>query len=53
MLQKQLRKFVVFMAKVALLTAESETSFVSVICHWKMNPDQDTHQTLIKMFYEN
>ena len=52
MQQKQLRKFVVFMAKVSLLTKKFETgfqNFVLALCHWEMNPDQDAHLTLIKM----
>ena len=47
MLQKQQRIFVVFMAKVLLLTAKLEKgfqSFVLVIQHREMNPDQDAHQ---------
>ena len=53
MLQKQLRKFLVFMAKVSLLTAKSETGFqdfILTIPHLEMNPDHDAHQTPIKMF---
>ena len=45
-------KFVVFIAYVSLLTTKLETgfqSFILVICHWEMNPDQDTHLTSIKM----
>ena len=39
------------MAKVSLLTTKSETGFQSffLLNQWEMNPDQHTHQTLIKM----
>ena len=42
----------VFAAKVSLLTTKTETgllSFVLAIYLREMNPDWDTHQTLIKM----
>ena len=51
-LQKQLRKFLVFMVKVSLRTTKSETSFqnfILVIRHWEKNPPKGTHQTSIKM----
>ena len=41
-------------AKVSLLTAKSENgsqSFILVIHHWEMNPDQDAHQTSIKNWW--
>ena len=44
------------MAKPALLTTKSETSFQSLILaiyHLKINPNQDAHQTAIKMLQEN
>ena len=44
------------MAKVPLLTTKSETgfqSFILVIHHKEMNPDQDAHQSSIKMLKEN
>ena len=40
------------MAKVSLLTTKLEIglqSFILAICHWEMNPDQDIHQTSIKI----
>ena len=40
------------MAKVSLLATKSETglqSFIFMIHHKEMNPDQDAHQTSIKM----
>ena len=46
------RKFLVFIAKVSLLIAKSKIgfqSFIQAIYYWEMNPDQDPHQTLIKM----
>ena len=52
MLQKQLRKYEVFIAKMSLLTSKSKTSFQSfvlLIRHLEMKPDCDIYQTLIKM----
>ena len=48
MLQKELRKFLVFMAKVSWPITKSETGFQSFILatnHWEMNPNQNVHQT--------
>ena len=56
MLWKQLRKFVVFMAKVSLQTIKSVSvfqSFIFVIYHREMNPDQDTHLSFTKIHWEN
>ena len=43
------------MTKVWLLIYKSETVFqnyVLVIRHWEINPDQDAHQTSIKILLE-
>ena len=51
-LQKQLRKFVVFMAML-LLTMKSESSFQSFILvnyHWEINPNPDTYQPWSRCF---
>ena len=48
-LQKQRRKFLVFLAKVPLLTAKSQNgfkTFILVMRHLEMNPDQYTHLIL-------
>ena len=53
---KQLRKFVMFMAKATLLTAESEPGFqifVLEIHHKEMNQGLDARQTSIKELLEN
>ena len=50
MLQKQLRKFVVFMTKLWLLTSESQ--IILVINHWEMNPDRNTHQNASRELVE-
>ena len=53
---KTAKKFVVLIAKVSSLTAKSENSFQSfilTICYWEMNPDQNIHQTLNKIFQED
>ena len=52
-LKKQQRKCLVFIAEESLLTKEkNETdfqSFIPVIRHLEMHPDQETHQNSIKM----
>ena len=51
---KETRKFLVFVVKVSLLTAKSETGFQYFWQYVReMNPNQDTHQTSIKMLQEN
>ena len=50
MLQKQLRKLLEFIVNVFLLTVKSEThfqSFILIICHWEINPEQDAYLILI------
>ena len=50
MLQKRPKEFLVFMAKVPLLTAKSETgfqSFVLAISHYEIKPDQDAFRELM------
>ena len=49
MLQKQIRIFVVFMTTVSLLTIKPGFQCFVMIYHWEMNPDQDIHQTSIRM----
>ena len=54
--QKHQGTFVVFMAKDSFLSAKSETGhqiFILSICHWDMNPDQDSLQTSMKMPKKN
>ena len=53
MLQKQLRKFLMFMTKVSLQITKSKTGFQSFIMampHGEMNLDQNSHQISIKIF---
>ena len=45
---KYLRKFVMFMSKEPLLTAEFETAIALKIGYWETNADQTNLQTLIK-----
>ena len=50
------KKIVVFILKVSLLTAKSKTSFQSFILAtylWRMNLDQNAHQISIKMLSKN
>ena len=50
--KQQRKKIVPFVTKVLWQTVKSETCFrshVLVVPNWEMNPDQEAHQTLLKM----